>query len=76
MRTGDLYAYIRGMNDTLLINNRVDKGREGLKGMTDSHNSAGDFGTPEQEIGVFDNQRPWESCITIGTQWSWKPTTG
>jgi alpha-L-fucosidase len=69
----DLYAYIRRLNDTLLINNRVDKGREGLKGMTDSHNSAGDFGTPEQEIGAFDNQRAWESCITIGTQWSWKP---
>ncbi len=68
----DLYAHARRLNDSLLINNRVDKGREGL-GMTASDRSAGDFGTPEQEIGAFDNQHPWESCITIGTQWSWKP---
>jgi alpha-L-fucosidase len=69
----DLYAFARGLNDSLLINNRVDKGREGMKGMTASGKYAGDFGTPEQEIGMFDNQRAWESCITVGTQWSWKP---
>ncbi len=29
--------------------------------------------TPEQRIGGFDNQRPWESCMTISrrNQWSW-----
>ncbi len=32
-----------------------------------------DFDTPEQEIGHFQTQRPWESCITLGDQWSWKP---
>ncbi|MHC4123179.1 MAG: alpha-L-fucosidase [Planctomycetota bacterium] len=32
----------------------------------------GDFGTSEQRIGSF-NKRPWESCITICKQWSWKP---
>jgi alpha-L-fucosidase len=69
----DLYAYARSLNDSLLINNRVDKGRQGMKGMTASSQFAGDFGTPEQEIGSFDNDRAWESCITIGTQWSWKP---
>ena len=69
----DLYAYARGLNDKLLINNRVDKGREGMKGMTTSGKFAGDFGTPEQEVGLFDNDNSWESCITIGQQWSWKP---
>jgi alpha-L-fucosidase len=69
----DLYAYLRGLNDSLLINNRVDKLREGMDGMTASSRSAGDFGTPEQQIGGFDNQHPWESCITIATQWAWKP---
>jgi alpha-L-fucosidase len=70
----DLYAYARNLNDALLINNRVDKGhRASLKGMSASEVFAGDFGTPEQEIGVFDNERPWESCITICQQWSWKP---
>ena len=32
----------------------------------------GDFLTPEQEVGVFNNQKPWESCMTIGTGWSYK----
>ncbi|MBN2580022.1 MAG: alpha-L-fucosidase, partial [Pirellulales bacterium] len=32
-----------------------------------------DFGTPEQEIGGMNTKRPWESCITLGTQWTWKP---
>jgi alpha-L-fucosidase len=69
----DLYAYVRGLNDALLINNRVDKGRAGHGGTTGSLTYAGDFGTPEQEIGALDNEHPWESCITIGTQWAWKP---
>ena len=33
----------------------------------------GDFDTVEQKIGRFGNRRYWESCITLGTQWSWKP---
>jgi alpha-L-fucosidase len=32
-----------------------------------------DFDTPEQEVGTFRLDRPWESCITIGNQWAWKP---
>jgi alpha-L-fucosidase len=32
-----------------------------------------DFDTPEQRIGKFQNDRPWESCITICQQWAWKP---
>jgi alpha-L-fucosidase len=32
-----------------------------------------DYYTPEQCIGDFDNHRPWETCMTLGTQWSWKP---
>ena len=69
-----LYAYARSLKDALLINNRVDKGhRAGLKGMSASDVYAGDFGTPEQEVGAFDTERPWESCITICNQWSWKP---
>ena len=69
----DLYKYCRSLNDELLINNRVDKGRDGMKGKTVSEKYAGDFGTAEQEIGNYDNLHPWESCITICNQWSWKP---
>lgn len=69
----DLYAYVRGLDDDILINNRVDKGRKGMEGLSISDRYAGDFATPEQQIGRFDALTPWESCITICTQWSWKP---
>ena len=69
----ELYAYLRNLKDSLLINNRVDKGREGMTGVTKSSVFAGDYATPEQCIGTFDNQNAWETCMTIGDQWSWKP---
>ena len=69
----DLYRYARQLRDDLLINNRVDKGRKGMQGMSTSNKFAGDFGTPEQRVGTFDVDRPWESCITICRQWAWKP---
>ncbi len=69
----DLYAYLRGIKNDLLINNRVDKGREGMAGTTKSNKYAGDFATPEQEVGSFDLDNPWETCMTITTQWAWKP---
>ena len=70
----ELYQYIRDLNDHILVNNRVDKGFKGLTGMTDSLSKyAGDYGTPEQQIGAYNREFPWESCITIGEQWSWKP---
>ena len=33
----------------------------------------GDYDTPEQHIGGFNRERPWETCMTIANQWSWKP---
>jgi len=70
----ELYKYIRGLRDDILINNRVDKGFKGMAGMTDSvAKYAGDYGTPEQQIGGFNRDYPWESCITVGEQWAWKP---
>jgi len=32
-----------------------------------------DYDTPEQRIGAFQIDRPWETCMTMGTQWTWKP---
>lgn len=32
-----------------------------------------DFDTPEQRVGKYQDDRPWESCITICRQWAWKP---
>jgi hypothetical protein len=33
----------------------------------------GDFSTPEGRVGDFDRERPWESCISICSGWSWHP---
>ena len=69
----DLYVYCRGLRDDILINNRVGKGRQGMRGMSKSERFAGDYGTPEQEVGAMNRRLPWETCMTIGTQWAWKP---
>ena len=68
----DLYQFVRGLKDDILINNRVDKGREGMSGTTKSRQFAGDYATPEQEVGKFDNENVWETCMTIAKQWAWK----
>lgn len=70
----ELYAYLKGLQPTLVINNRVSKGRQGMAGVTSqAHLNAGDYDTPEQRIGNFQNDRPWETCMTICQQWAWKP---
>ncbi len=51
--------FVRGLQPDILVNNRTGAG--------------GDFDTPEQTVGRCQFHRPWESCITLGTQWSWKP---
>lgn len=50
---------LRGLQPDILVNNRTG--------------APGDFDTPEQRIGGFNNKRPWETCMTIAQQWSWKP---
>ena len=70
----DLYKYVRALQDNIIINNRVDKGRKGMEGITLTDKKyEGDYDTPEQEIGKYQTDRPWESCITITKQWAWKP---
>lgn len=51
--------HIRKIQPDILVNNRTG--------------ARGDFDTPEQRIGSFQNTRPWETCMTIGRQWAWKP---
>jgi alpha-L-fucosidase len=66
------YPLIKSLQPAMLINNRLDMGN-----MDDVHAQRivppAHFYTPEQKVGNYDDQRPWESCITIGTQWAWKP---
>ena len=70
----ELYDYVRGLQDDIIINNRVDKGRKGMEGITLTDKAyAGDYDTPEQEVGKYQTDRPWETCMTIAQQWAWKP---
>lgn len=55
----NLFAQMRAVNPNLIINNRC-----GLPG---------DYRTPEQKIGAYDDQNPWETCMTIGDQWAYRP---
>ncbi len=41
--------------------------------INDRSGAAGDFDTPEQRVGGFNRQRPWETCMTICQQSAWKP---
>lgn len=55
----NLFKMIRHLQPHIIINDRA-----GLPG---------DHDTPEQRIGRFQNDRPWETCMTICQQWAWKP---
>lgn len=77
----DLYNYLRRLKPSLIINNRIGKGRSGMQGMNKYENAAGDFGTPEQEILKNASQDYWESCMTLNNNWgfvkndnNWKST--
>ena len=54
-----LNKIIRELQPQALINNR-----------NASHE---DFDTPEQRVGTMEVKRPWETCMTIGRSWSWRP---
>jgi len=55
----ELFKMMRTLQPWLIINNRC-----GLPG---------DFDTPEQRLGGFQLGRPWETCMTLNSQWAWKP---
>lgn len=55
----ELFPMIRGLQPQILVTKRCG--------------GWGDFNTPEQRIGTYDDKNPWETCMTLGTQWSWKP---
>jgi alpha-L-fucosidase len=67
----DLYEYVKNLQPTIIINNRVDKGRSRMAELT-KEGYLGDFGTPEQEIpptglpGI-----DWETCMTMNDHWGY-----
>ncbi len=70
----EFYNFIREIQPNTIINNRVDKGRNGMEGMNTEGNFAGDFGTPEQEIPATGIDSDWESCMTMNGSWGYKPS--
>jgi alpha-L-fucosidase len=50
---------MRQLQPSITVNNRTGDG--------------GDYETPEQTIGSFNRERPWESCMTLSAhnQWAW-----
>ncbi|MBJ6369567.1 alpha-L-fucosidase [Snuella sedimenti] len=71
----ELYAYLRTLKKDIIINDRIDKEIEAMTKTDQPRSSkyAGDYLTPEQRIGEFNTNTPWETCMTIAKQWAWKP---
>ncbi|HTY88418.1 MAG TPA: alpha-L-fucosidase [Candidatus Acidoferrum sp.] len=65
------YAIVKQLQPDIIINNRLDLSTGARN--TQMLSPYADYYTPEQRIGSYDDQRPWETCMTLGTQWSWKP---
>ena len=70
-----IYAFLRKLKPTLIINNRVGKGRKGMEGLNKDdarvrrrlrHARAGDSARPGLP-GV-----DWESCMTMNDTWGFK----
>jgi alpha-L-fucosidase len=68
----DVYRIVRTAQPRIIVNNRLDCSSGGLHADRDLGPNA-DYLTPEQVIGTYNDQQPWETCMTLGTQWSWKP---
>ncbi|HXX65056.1 MAG TPA: alpha-L-fucosidase [Bacteroidota bacterium] len=66
------YALVRGLQHEIIINDRLSLGPYETIDKTRIDPNA-DYRTPEQRVGAFDRRIPWETCMTLGTQWSWKP---
>jgi len=58
-RGANTIKLVRSLQPDILINDRTGDG--------------GDYGTPEQRIGGFKMDRPWESCMTVSAHdaWAW-----
>jgi alpha-L-fucosidase len=65
------YELVKSLQPKTIINNRLDLG----KGNSDRQilSAHAEYYTPEQHVGAYDDQRPWESCMTTSRrgQWAW-----
>jgi len=65
------YQIAKALQPQIVIDNRLDLGRGDSNTRILSTNA--DYYTPEQQVGAYDDQRPWESCMTLSSrnQWAW-----
>ena len=65
------YQIVKTLQPGIVINNRLDLGPGNNDRQILSPNA--DYYTPEQHVGAYDDQRPWESCMTTSRkgQWAW-----
>jgi len=69
----DMYNYVRSLQPDIIINNRVGKGRKGMRPSGQDEEPAGDFGTPEQRIPATGLPgADWETCMTMNDTWGFK----
>jgi alpha-L-fucosidase len=68
-RGDDLYKFVRGLQNDIIINSRVGRAG-GNYGLDRASGMLGDYATPEQEIpaGVI-RDLPWETCMTMNGHW-------
>lgn len=62
-----LNHYLRSKYPSLIVNDRIDS-----KAL-EPGDPRGDYGSPEQVVGGYDTGKPWETCMTLGEQWAYKP---
>lgn len=63
---------LRKLQPDLMINNRAYS-LGGIGSGIGEQLPVADYDTPEQSIGGFNMDRPWETCMTLCEQWAWKP---
>lgn len=65
------YQIVKSLQPQTIINNRLDLGKGNNNRQILSPHA--EYSTPEQTVGAYDDQRPWESCMTTSRrgQWAW-----
>lgn len=66
----EILALVRRLQPNIIVNDRCKFFWENVEALK------GDFDTPEERIGTFQNHRPWESCMCMVTAsnggWSYR----
>jgi alpha-L-fucosidase len=67
------YALVKRLQPDIVIDNRLDLGVGQDAGSPANIGPQADYFTPEQFVGGYHDQHPWESCMTTSrrNQWAW-----